>query len=293
MAKNTVIGRYASTKAKDLAMKSAFDEDGNPNETFEKVVLKTLDIQRPLVLKNIQRLHEKFPEDTPEQLAERLEDQYVKTMTGAGAAVGGTAIVPGIGTVAALGLSGAATVAFLEATALYAQSLAELHGITTPDPERAKALVMAIMLGDDAKELLKEFSLKSGGPAGATSGLTAMMGAPTGAGMGAMMADQLKRRFLKRVLFRQGAGFFGRAVPFGIGAVIGGVGNRAMARNVVKNAHSLFGPLPAVIPGEIVRAAAQGEDVAQKADEDEGGVVSGLLKALPIGRKGKDAKDGE
>lgn len=289
MAKNSMIGRFASGKAKDMALKSAFDENGNPTENFEKVVLKTLDIQRPLVLKNIQRLHEKHPGDTPQRLAERLEDQYVTAMTGAGAAVGGTAIVPGIGTVAALGLSGAATVAFLEATALYAQSLAELHGLTTQDAERSKALVMAVMLGDDAKELLREVSQKSGvkntGTTESAAGLAAMMGTSSGAGMGAMVVDQLKRRFMKKLLVRQGAGLLGRAVPFGIGAVIGGVGNRAMAKSVVQNAHDLFGPLPATIPGEIVQAAAAGRDVAAGAEDEDGNLLSGLLKALPVGRK--------
>ena len=150
MAKNSTIGRFASDKATNLALKSALDEDGNPTEAFEKVVFKTLDIQRPLVLKNIQRLREKHPGDTPDQLAERLSEQYLNAVTGAGAAVGGTAIIPGVGTVAALGLSAAAVVGFLEATALYGQSLAELHGISTADPQRSRAVVMTLMLGDDA-----------------------------------------------------------------------------------------------------------------------------------------------
>lgn len=295
MAKNSIIGRYASGKAKDFAMKSAFDENGNPTEGFEKLVFTTLDIQRPLVLKNIQRLHESHPGETPEQLAERLADQYVTASTGTGAAVGGTAIVPGIGTVAALGLSAAATVAFLVATALYAQSLAELHGLTTKDPARSKALVMAVMLGDDAKELLKDISRKSGvkntGTPDSAAGLAAMMNggaagqAAGGAGLGAVAIEQLKKQFVKKVHVRQGAGFLGRAVPFGVGAVIGGVGNRAMAKAVVKNSRDLFGPLPAQIPGEIVAASAKGQDVGQSAEDGKGGLVSGLIKALPLGKK--------
>lgn len=283
MAKNSTIGRFASSKAKDLALKSALDENGNPTETFEKVIFTALDIQRPLVLKNLQRIHDNHPEDTPEQLAERLGDQYVNTVTGAGAAVGGTAIIPGIGTVAALGLSAVATVGFLEATALYAQSLAELHGLSTEDPDRSKALVMTVMLGDDAKDLLRDASQRSGKPADAASGLNALMGASSGAGLGAMVTEQLKKRFVKRLLVRQGAGFLGRTVPFGIGAVIGGVGNRAMAKAVVGNARTLFGPLPTVIPGEV-----RGEPVQVK-DEDKG-LIGTLLSVLP-GGKDKDGKD--
>ena len=285
MAKNSTIGRYASGKVKDFALKSALDENGEPTEGFEKALSTVLAVQRPLVLKNIQRMAAKHPGESPERLAERLGQQYLTTVTGAGAAVGGTAIVPGIGTVAALGLSGAAVAGFMEATALYAQSLAELHGITTQDPQRAQALVMALMLGDDAKELLREAAAKAGRPYDPQSSLNALAGTASGTGISAFVVDRLKRTFMRKMLLRQGAGFVGRAVPFGVGAVIGGVGNRAMAKSVVQNARDLFGPLPAAIPGEIVQAAAAGKDVAEGAQAEDGTFLSGLLKALPVGKK--------
>ena len=155
-----------------------------------------LAVQRPLVLKNIQRMAAKHPGESPERLAERLGQQYLTTVTGAGAAVGGTAIVPGIGTVAALGLSGAAVAGFMEATALYAQSLAELHGITTQDPQRAQALVMGLMLGDDAKELLREAAAKAGRPYDPQSSLNALAGTASGTGISAFVVDRLKRTFM-------------------------------------------------------------------------------------------------
>ena len=285
MAKNSTIGRYASGKVKDFGLKSALDENGEPTEGFEKALSTVLAVQRPLVLKNIQRMAAKHPGESPERLAERLGQQYLTTVTGAGAAVGGTAIVPGIGTVAALGLSGAAVAGFMEATALYAQSLAELHGITTQDPQRAQALVMGLMLGDDAKELLREAAAKAGRPYDPQSSLNALAGTASGTGISAFVVDRLKRTFMRKMLLRQGAGFVGRAVPFGVGAVIGGVGNRAMAKSVVQNARDLFGPLPAAIPGEIVQAAAAGKDVAEGAQAEDGTFLSGLLKALPVGKK--------
>ena len=285
MAKNSTIGRYASGKVKDFALKSALDENGEPTEGFEKALSTVLAVQRPLVLKNIQRMAAKHPGESPERLAERLGQQYLTTVTGAGAAVGGTAIVPGIGTVAALGLSGAAVAGFMEATALYAQSLAELHGITTQDPQRAQALVMGLMLGDDAKELLREAAAKAGRPYDPQSSLNALAGTASGTGISAFVVDRLKRTFMRKMLLRQGAGFVGRAVPFGVGAVIGGVGNRAMGKAVMENAAELFGPLPAAIPGEIVQAAAAGKDVAEGAQAEDGTFLSGLLKALPVGKK--------
>ncbi|XNZ00197.1 hypothetical protein ACL90Y_10725 [Micrococcus luteus] len=268
MAKNSMLGRLAGGKAMNVAMNSAFDKDGNPTDGFQKAVQRAIKVQRPLVLANIRRLHKKNPDETPAQLADRLTDQYLLAVTGAGAAVGGTAIIPGIGTVAALGLSAAAVVGFMETTALYAQSIAELHGITTEDPRRAEALVMAVMLGDDGKKMLREFaSGQRGGstmPGGAANaaGLSALMGIGGQGGMSELLVQQMKKKFMRKMLVRQGAGFFGRAVPFGVGAVIGGVGNRAMGKAVVKSAQTLFGPVPATLPGEVV-------DPTTDPDEDE------------------------
>ncbi|MCV7697186.1 hypothetical protein M3C75_011075 [Micrococcus luteus] len=289
MAKNSTIGRYASGKVKDFGLKSALDENGEPTEGFEKALSTVLAVQRPLVLKNIQRMAAKHPGESPERLAERLGQQYLTTVTGAGAAVGGTAIVPGIGTVAALGLSGAAVAGFMEATALYAQSLAELHGITTQDPQRAQALVMGLMLGDDAKELLREAAAKAGRPYDPQSSLNALAGTASGTGISAFVVDRLKRTFMRKMLLRQGAGFVGRAVPFGVGAVIGGVGNRAMGKAVMENAAELFGPLPMVIPGEIREGAAQGRAGGESAGaKDDGGVLGAIRRALPGGKDEKD-----
>ncbi|MDO5634011.1 MAG: hypothetical protein Q4G34_03945 [Micrococcus sp.] len=260
--KSSFLGRMAGTKAMDVAMNTAFDKDGNPSEGFQRTLLWAIKVQRPLVLANLRRLHRRHPEDSPAELADRLSSQYLNTVTGAGAAVGGTAIVPGVGTVAALGLSGVAVVGFLEATALYAQSVAELHGISTQDPKQAEALVMAVMLGDDGRKMLKDF-------AGGQQGANAALGVLTaGGGMSGMMFDKLKRMFLRKMLVRQGAGLVGRAVPFGVGAVIGGVGNRAMGRGVVKAAQNLFGALPATLSAEITRTE-EGKDHEETTKELE------------------------
>ncbi|SJN22392.1 POSSIBLE MEMBRANE PROTEIN [Micrococcus lylae] len=258
MAKNSMLGRLAGGKAMNVAMNSAFDKDGNPTDGFQRTVQRAIKVQRPLVLANIRRLHRKHPDETPAQIADRLTDQYLLAVTGAGAAVGGTAIIPGIGTVAALGLSAAAVVGFMETTALYAQSIAELHGITMDDPQRAEALVMAVMLGDDGRKMLRDFASgqRTGAPlpggAANAAGLSAIMGIGGQGGMSELLVQQMKKKFMRKILVRQGAGFLGRAVPFGVGAVIGGVGNRAMGKTVVKSAQTLFGPVPATLPGEVV-----------------------------------------
>ncbi|MFC0582111.1 hypothetical protein [Micrococcoides hystricis] len=234
-----------------FAGKQAFDQDGRPKPGLEKAILNAIEVQRPLVLANLRRLRRKHPEWTAEELAQKLGRDYMNTVTAGGAAVGATAIMPGVGTAAALALSAGITVGFLEATALYVQSIAELHGVTTEDKERAQTLIMAVLLGEDGKNLITQLAAQSGSmPTGPTLSLLPFMSQKSFSGA---IADKIKRTFFKKVLLRQGSSFFGRALPFGVGAVIGGVGNHILAKNNIKNTAELFGALPATMPGELVQ----------------------------------------
>lgn len=70
------------------------------------------------------------------------------------------------------------------------------------------------------------------------------------------MRERIQRAFLRNLLQRQGTALLGRALPFGVGAVVGGVGNRVMGRAVVANAKEAFGPMPDTIPGELLAGPA-------------------------------------
>jgi hypothetical protein len=54
----------------------------------------------------------------------------------------------------------------------------------------------------------------------------------------------LTRRLIRRQAGRQGALAVGRLAPFGIGAVIGATGARALGRTVITGAAQAFGPPP-------------------------------------------------
>lgn len=243
----------AMRMAQKTAHNAMFDADGKPKPGIHNMLVRAVEVQRPLVLANLRRLQRKHPQATAAELAAKLERDYLAAVTGGGALVGGSAVIPGIGTIAALGLSAVATVGFLEATALYTTSLAELHGIRMVDPDRASTLVMAIMLGEEGTELL---SALSGQAAGKSKGSTQAWGsafarnAPQ-AGLGSAKG-WVQRAFLRSLLKRQGSVMLGRALPFGVGAVVGGVGNRVMGRGVVANAKEAFGPLPDTVPGELL-----------------------------------------
>ncbi|MEU1103329.1 hypothetical protein ABZ408_20495 [Streptomyces tibetensis] len=66
---------------------------------------RAIDSQSLLVRKNIARARQRNPEATPGQVIRNLERMYVSALTGTGAAVGGTAAAPGVGTGVALALS--------------------------------------------------------------------------------------------------------------------------------------------------------------------------------------------
>ncbi|MET0933985.1 MAG: hypothetical protein ABWX56_09740, partial [Mycetocola sp.] len=173
-------------------------------------------------------------------------------ITTGGAAVGVTAMVPGVGTALTLTLAGAETVGFLETTALFAQSGAEVHGITVDDPVRARALVMTLMLGKAGTDLVKQFTGQAfggGPPRAAFWGETVTRQVPQA--MMGPVADALKRRFLKYFVVNQGSSLIGKAIPFGIGAAIGGAGNNFAGRQVVTAARNAFGPAPLWLPLEL------------------------------------------
>lgn len=245
--------------AQETAHNAVFDDDGKPKPGVHNMLLRAVEIQRPLVLAYVRRLQRKHPRAGAAKLAEILERDYLRAVTGGGAIVGATAVVPGVGTVASLGLSAVATVGFLEATALYATSLAELHGIRLTNPEKASTMVMAIMLGEEGTALLGTLSGQAMGKgSSATQAWGNVLTKSMPSGFGAIR-NKIQKAFLKNLLKRQGTALLGRALPFGIGAVVGGAGNLIMGRAVVANAKEAFGPMPDTIPGELKAVAAEPE----------------------------------
>lgn len=247
MAKKNIALRIAQ----DTAHQAMFDAQGRATPRLHRALLRAVDVQRPLVLANLRRLRRQRPGATPAQLGRQLERDYLTAVTGAGAAVGGTAAVPGVGTMASLGLSAAATIGFLEATALYAASIAELHGVHLEDPERARTTIMALMLGEEGTALLSALSGQALGrgnhPVQAWG--TALNRSVSSSAVKAIQGT-VQKRFLKWLLKKQGGALVGRALPFGVGAVVGGGGNLVMGRAVIRATREAFGPAPAEIPGE-------------------------------------------
>ena len=106
---------------------------------------KLLSVQRPVVLAHLRGIRARKPNATPEEVIRILERRYLAAVTTGGAVVGATSAIPAVGVVSSLALSAVETAGFLEASALFAQSVTEVHGIAVDDPTRARTLVMTLI----------------------------------------------------------------------------------------------------------------------------------------------------
>ncbi|APA96077.1 hypothetical protein NS506_02010 [Nocardia seriolae] len=215
---------------------------------FEKAVVSLRDngaqVQAPAVAKYVGKLRESHPGESPAQLIARIEKLYLNTVTTSGTAVGATAAVPGVGTVASLAAMSAETAFFLEASAVYTLAVAAVHGVAPEDKERRRALVLAVVLGESGMEIVEKsvgHSAKNWGSllAGKIPGLSAMN-------------DSLLKRFMVQFIAKRGALMVGKVIPAGIGAAIGGFGNRALGHGIVDNSRKAFGAPPLTWPQPLI-----------------------------------------
>jgi hypothetical protein len=210
---------------------------------------RVLTVQRPAVLAHIRSIRRGRPGATPEQIIKTLERRYLTAVTTGGALVGASAAIPAVGTGASLALSSVETAGFLEASALFAQSVTEVHGIVLDDPDRARALVMTMVLGSAGTDLVRQLAGQAAGTGPARNtfwGELVTKNLPRTAVR--QIADRIKRVFLKRFAVTQSTNVAGRLIPFGIGAAIGGTGNHLLGRQIIRSSREAFGPPPAEFP---------------------------------------------
>ncbi|MBF6453138.1 hypothetical protein [Nocardia cyriacigeorgica] len=206
-------------------------------EFLDKGVVSALDraahAQAPVVTKYAAWLRDRHPEESPDEIVRRLERQYLIAVTASGVGVGLSAAVPGVGTVVALFATGADTLVFLEASSVLATGAAAVHGMT-PEEVLDDHLVSAVVLGQAGTKAL-------GQTAGHAAGKWVDV---LGDRIPVLnrMDDSYMKRFLVQFVVKRGALMFGKVIPAGIGAVIGGVGNNALGRTVIANLRTTLGP---------------------------------------------------
>ncbi len=238
----------------DLALADAVPNTAPP--TVDPMLVRGLraamSAQRPAVLLHIRSIRRQYPAATPEHVIMILERRFLNSVTLTGAGSGAASLIPGVGTAIGLTVIGVETIAFFEMTALFAQSIAEIHGIVVDDQERAHNLVMALMLGGPGKDLVQQFVSQA---SGAGPNRSQYWGESITASMPKAVVGMLNKRLrdemVKSMAVKQGGSMAGRLVPFGIGAVIGGAGNRLIGGKVVRTAQQAFGPAPTRWPAEL------------------------------------------
>lgn len=231
------------------------------NRMMVRGIDRLLTVQRPAVLAHIRSIRRGRPNASPEEIIRTLERRYLTAVTTGGALVGASATIPAVGTGTSLVLSGVETAGFLEASALFAQSVTEVHGIVVDDPDRARALVMTMVLGTAGTDLVRQLAGQVAGTGPVRSKFWGEMVTKSlpRAVMGPI-ADRIKRTFMKKFAVAQGTNVVGRLIPFGIGAVIGAGGNHLLGRQIVRTSREGFGPAPDTFPlwlEPIVRAPKQ------------------------------------
>jgi hypothetical protein len=230
----------ARSSAKSQLPATTDEKPGAAAKALSQIIERGARVQAPAVKAYVDRLRGHKPDATPAEIVTKLEKHYLAAVMASGAAVGSAAALPGIGTLTALSAVAGETVVFLEATAVYVLAVAEVYGIPADHRERRRALVLAVLVGEDSKRAVADLI----GP-GRTSGAWLADGAAT---LPLPAVSQLNSRllkyFVKRYTLKRGAIAFGKLLPVGIGAVVGGVGNRLMGKRIIANARKAFGNPP-------------------------------------------------
>ncbi|MCV7347531.1 hypothetical protein [Mycolicibacterium rhodesiae] len=220
------------------------DDSTMSARVLSQILERSTRAQAPAVRAYVARLRGSNPEATPAEIVTKLEKRYLAAVMASGAAVGSAAAFPGIGTLAALSAVAGETLVFLEATTVFVLAVADVHGIPLEQRERRRALVLAVLVGEESRGAIADLI----GPS-RTSGAWLAEGAdmlPLPAL--AQLNTRLMRYFVKRFTLKRSAMAFGKMLPVGIGAAVGGGGNRMMGKKIVNNARAAFGPAPSRWP---------------------------------------------
>lgn len=198
---------------------------------------RALELQHPLAAENVARLRRVHPDKSPEELIKHLNKMYLGAVATTGAGAGAAAIVPNGWVQVPVAAAELAT--FLEASVLYALSVAEVHGVHAEDIERRKLLVMSVLVGDSVAKKSLEPVIGKTVP---YWGKAIVKRIPNSAIKTANKV--LGPRFITKYGTKQGALVLGKQLPMFIGVGVGAAGNGAFGWFVIRSARTILGPPP-------------------------------------------------
>ncbi|AOZ72369.1 hypothetical protein BK816_02855 [Boudabousia tangfeifanii] len=235
-------------------------------DKFEPQILtmidKAMDLAAPLVSRRVKSLRESDPEATNQDLLDQVAARFVKSASVTAGATGAVGFMPGIGTAAAIGLSAAQLSAFFTQTAYFVLLALEIEGLQAIDKDQRRGLMLTALLGPDGPALAAR-------ELGTTSSLWAqsilkMMAGAKGPRLNKFLAKYAARR-AKKAATKQ---LLGRAMPLGLGALVGYFGTRKIAREVVAGAYAGLGHLELPNFDETGEADPEFAELAEKASAE-------------------------
>ena len=175
---------------------------------------------------------------TAERVAQ-LGRTFARELATVGAATGGIAALPVAGTGTALATGVAEIGWFTARSADLILAIAAVHGHTEPSVEERRLWLLSVLaFGDEAATMVNRLASE------------------VGRGLGTKATDRISGEALKsinRAIGRtiltkygkkRGVIALGTALPFGVGAAIGGGANYALTRGIARHADGFFRALP-------------------------------------------------
>lgn len=181
---------------RDLSDKSAA-VNTDERRALVKVLDRAVDVQWTRAHDAVESLRRRNPHASTEDLAARVVRDFVRDMTVVGGLSGASAAVPGVGTVARIGVGMTAeTAILLERSAFMILAVADIHGHELGDVEVRRFAILRVL----------------GAWTGLTEGLTGVAGV-AGAGLGRRatraipmpLIHSFNRRMGKPILFKWAA----------------------------------------------------------------------------------------
>ena len=199
-----------------------------------KLIDTALKVQGPLARKYVRSLKQKHPSWSNEELHISIESKFRTLLTVAGAGIGGAAALPGVGTVAAIGLTLGEGAAFAEACAFLTLAVAEIYNVDMRDNAQRRTVTLALLGGEAGAEILTKALGKQG-----AQWNTVLAGKVPDVVMNSVN-KQVKKWIQRKMAAKAGGVWAGRLMPFGIGAIIGGFGNNLISKSVIEAERKVF-----------------------------------------------------
>lgn len=215
----------------------------SPRNPAARALVKGLDravrIQASTIEAYVDRLRRKNPNATPAEVQETLDKHFLRLVSGSGASAGGASAIPGVGLLTGAAALSAESLVFLDAAAFYSVASAHAHGVDIHDPERRRMIVMMCLLGASGTAVVDALL-----PAGADRLSVPSVSRLSGSALG-QINNRLLRTVLNRTTKKMAGAWLGKLMPLGIGAVVGLLANRKIAKRMIRHTREALAELKA------------------------------------------------